>query len=152
MLIGIISDTHGILTDNAKSALYGVDHILHAGDVGGPEVLTSLQNLAPTTAVRGNMDGGGWSKSLPPFEMIDLGGCVFFVLHDLHTLDIDPQTAGIQVVISGHTHQPQVTHRNGILYFNPGSASHGRYGQASCVGKIELLSGKILPNIIALEH
>lgn len=152
MLIGILSDTHGTLSDRAIAALKDVDHIFHAGDVGDPEVLNVLQAAAPTSSVRGNMDGGAWAKSLPPSDMIELGDTLFYLVHDLHTMDIDPLSAGIQVVISGHTHQSEIRSHKGVLYFNPGSASYGRYGNPPSVGHIELSNGRITPQIIPLTR
>lgn len=151
MVIGIISDTHGTISTQALAAIKGVDHIFHAGDVGDPEVLKTLQGTAPTDSVRGNMDSGAWSKSLPPNDMFELGGAFFYMVHDLHTMDIDPLAAGIQVVISGHTHQPEIKSHKGVLYFNPGSASYGRYGSPPSVGQIELAQGRIIPQIITLN-
>jgi len=151
MRLGIISDTHGTISTQALDALKDADHIFHAGDVGDPGVLKALQAVAPINAVRGNMDGGAWSKTLPPNDMIELAGTVFYLVHDLHTMDIDPLAAGVHVVISGHTHQPEIKHHNGILYFNPGSSSYGRYGQPSSVGQIDIHGGKVDPKIIALQ-
>ncbi len=151
MLIGIISDTHGNISEKAVAALKGVDHIIHAGDVGDPEVLKVLNTTAPTNSVRGNMDGGAWARKLPPNDLLELGGALIYLVHDLHTMDIDPLTVGIQVVVSGHTHQPEIHRRQGVLYFNPGSASYGRYGSPASVGHIELVRGKIIPQIIPLN-
>lgn len=152
MVIGIISDTHGTISAQALDAMNGVDHIFHAGDVGDPEVLKALQGVAPTNSVRGNMDGGAWAKSLPPNDIFELQGTFFYMVHDLYSMDIDPLTAGIQVVISGHTHQPEIKNQNGVLYFNPGSATYGRYGSPSSLGQIELVQGRIIPRIITLNH
>jgi uncharacterized protein len=151
MIIGIISDTHGTLTSKALDALNGVEYILHAGDIGGPEVLETLQNLAPTHAVRGNMDGGDWCGNVPGNDMLEINGTSFYLLHDLHTLDLDPPAAGIQVVVHGHTHQSANQTHAGVLYFNPGSASFGRHGGPLSVGRIELVNGRIVPRIILLE-
>ncbi|MGD9364659.1 MAG: metallophosphoesterase family protein [Desulfobacteraceae bacterium] len=147
----MISDTHGTLNPIVGNAFQGVDHIIHAGDVGNPEVLKALQVLAPTSAVRGNMDAGAWSKSLPPSDVIELAGVMIYLVHDLYTMDIDPLTAGVKVVISGHTHQPEIRSQNGVLYFNPGSASYGRYGNPPSIGQIELSNGRIVPKIIQLN-
>jgi putative phosphoesterase len=152
MVIGIISDTHGTISTRALDAINGVDHIFHAGDVGAPEVLKALQGVAPTNSVRGNMDGGAWAKSLPPNDMLEVCGTFFYLVHDLQTMDIDPLTAGIHVVISGHTHQPEIKKQNGVLYFNPGSATYGRYGSPPSLGQIELAQDRIIPRIITLNH
>ncbi len=151
MIIGIISDTHGILSEDALQALKGVDSIVHAGDVGGPQVLEYLGQIAPVTAVRGNMDHEAWAEPLPAFDMIGFDGTIFYVLHDLHTLDLDPSAAGVQIVVSGHTHQAAMKTVQGVLYFNPGSASHGRHGMPLSVGRIELTDGRIHPQIIQLN-
>ncbi|MGD8835725.1 MAG: metallophosphoesterase family protein [Desulfobacteraceae bacterium] len=152
MRIGIISDTHGKISDRAIAALSGVDHIFHAGDLGDLEVLKVLRATAPTICVRGNMDGGSWAKKLPPNDLVEVGGVFFYLVHDLHMMDIDPLTAGIQVVVSGHTHQPEIKHHQGVLYFNPGSASYGRYASPASVGQIELVRGRIKPQIILLNE
>ena len=151
MKIGVISDTHGMLRPNVLKALEGADHLLHAGDVGDPNVVKELQRIAPTHCVRGNMDGGSWSKILPPSDMIELSGKTFYLVHDLYTMDIDPVVAGIEVVVSGHTHQSEIRNDHGILYLNPGSASYGRYGSPSSVGWIEISDGRIRPHIVPLD-
>ena len=152
MHIGIISDTHGFLSKSAVDALKGVDHIVHAGDVGGPEILQALNLIAPVTAVRGNTDGGSWAKQLPPTDMISIEDVTLYVLHDLHTIDIDPETAGITVVISGHTHQPEIKNTNSILYLNPGSASQARNGGPKSIGRIKILNKTIQPEIVVLDQ
>jgi putative phosphoesterase len=150
MLIGIISDTHGNISAQAIASLKGVDHIIHAGDVGDPDVLKRLNSIAPTSSVRGNTDGGTWAKKLPSNDVIALGSTLIYLIHDLQTMDIDPLTAGIQVVVSGHTHQPEIKHHRGVLFFNPGSASYGRFGSPASIGHIELIQGRIIPQIILL--
>jgi len=149
--IGIISDTHGSLSKQALDALSGVGHILHAGDIGSPGVLQALQTLAPISAVRGNMDGGQWCENLPRTDMLEIDRTTFYMLHDLHALDLDPRSAGVQIVIHGHTHQSANRTHDGVLYFNPGSASFGRHGGPLSVGRIELVDGQIVPRIILLE-
>jgi putative phosphoesterase len=151
MNIGIISDTHGVISKAAINALKGVDHILHAGDVGSLKVFEILKEIAAVTAVRGNTDNSGWSQVLPMFEMVELGGFCFCLLHIASLLDLDPAVAGIHVVISGHTHQPAIRRSNGILYFNPGSASVSRYGSPLCVGRIHISANQLHPEIIQLS-
>ncbi len=151
MKIGVISDTHGNLRPDALEALKQANHILHAGDVGDPDVLDALKRIAPLSCVRGNMDGGAWSKRLPTSDMVELSGKVIYLVHDLYTMDIDPLTAGVEVVISGHTHQPEIRQDKGILFFNPGSASHGRYGSPPSIGWIEISNGLIRPRIVDLS-
>jgi uncharacterized protein len=151
--IGIISDTHGMLTRQAHDALNGVDYILHAGDIGTPEVLQLLNTIAPVHAVRGNMDGGAWCRDLPLTDMVELHATIFYMLHDLNTLDLDPTAAGVQVVIHGHTHQAANKTHAGVLYFNPGSASRpGRPGGPLTMGILELSQGRVDPQIVVLSR
>lgn len=125
--VGVISDTHGLLRPEAVQALRGVDQILHAGDVGTPEILVSLKAIAPTTAVRGNVDRGVWATALPMTDVARLGGLDVYMLHDLDTLDVDPVAAGFAAVISGHSHQPRAEWKRGVLFLNPGSAGPRRF-------------------------
>jgi putative phosphoesterase len=152
MNLGIISDTHGTVTPQALSALKGSDRILHAGDITTPDVIQALKTLAPVIAVRGNMDYGATASNLPPAEMLEFDGTCIYMLHNLHTLDLDPKAAGIHIVIHGHTHQADMKTIDTVLYFNPGSASHGRYGSPPSVGQIHLTNGNIIPRIIALKY
>jgi putative phosphoesterase len=151
MIVGVISDTHGMLADAVKNALTGVDRILHAGDIDGPEILKLLDDIAPVTAVRGNMDHGSWADGLHSADMISVGGSLIYLLHNLDALDLDPVAAGINVVISGHTHQAHIETIHGVLYLNPGSASHGRYGSPSSIAILKLAKGRIRPQILTLE-
>ena len=125
--IGVISDTHGLVRPEALRALAGADLIVHAGDVGGPEVLDALRAVAPLVAVRGNNDRGGWASALAETEVVESGGRSLYVLHDLKTLDLDPRAAGFDAVIAGHSHQPRIERRDGVLYVNPGSAGPRRF-------------------------
>ncbi|MFY9747724.1 MAG: metallophosphoesterase family protein [Acidobacteriaceae bacterium] len=138
MRVGVISDTHGLLRPEALQALAEVDHILHAGDVGDPKILSALQAIAPLTAIRGNIDRTGPCAALPATEIVILGGTTFYLLHDLHELDLDPSAAGIGVVISGHSHQPLLSHRRGVLYLNPGSAGPRRFSLPVTLGLVTL--------------
>jgi putative phosphoesterase len=119
MNLGIISDTHGTVTPQALSALKGSDRILHAGDITTPDVIQALKTLAPVIAVRGNMDYGATASNLPPAEMLEFDGTCIYMLHNLHTLDLDPKAAGIHIVIHGHTHQADMKTIDTVLYFNP---------------------------------
>jgi putative phosphoesterase len=151
--VGIISDTHGMLTRQALDALSGVDHILHAGDIGAPEVLQLLGTVAPVHAVRGNMDGGAWCRDLPYSDMVELDATTFYLLHDLNALDLDPQAAGVQVVVHGHTHRAADKIHSGVLYFNPGSASRpGHPGGPLSLGILELGKDGLDPRIIVLNR
>jgi uncharacterized protein len=125
--IGVISDTHGMLRTTVYHALHGVDLIIHAGDVGSLEVLKALREIAPVYAVRGNMDGGKLGIILSPTEVVDINGTLFYVLHDLGYLDLDPAAAGFSGVIYGHTHKPAQNEKNGVIYLNPGSAGPKRF-------------------------
>jgi len=127
MRIGVISDTHGLLRPQALDALRGVDHILHAGDVGDIEILDALRGIAPVTAIRGNVDTNGPCASLPPTEAIELGGKLFYMIHSLQDLDLKPELAEIACVVSGHSHQPEIREHPGVLYLNPGSAGPKRF-------------------------
>ena len=151
MKIGILSDTHGQLRADAFEALKKADHILHAGDVGDPDVLETLKRIAPLSCVRGNMDGGAWSQSLPSSDLVELCGKVIYMVHDLYTIDIDPAAAGVEVIVSGHTHQPEIRTVRGILYLNPGSASYGRYASPPSIGWAEISNGRIRPRIVTLS-
>lgn len=151
MKIGLISDTHGLMRDQALAALSGVELILHAGDVGGDEVLQALAEVAPVRAVRGNMDGGGWSSSLPVTDAVDLEGQILYMLHDVSQLDLVPAAADISVVISGHTHLPTVYWRDGVLYINPGSAGARRHNKPVSVGILDLTEARLEARILVLE-
>jgi putative phosphoesterase len=127
MLIGVLSDTHGLLRPELLAALANVDHILHAGDVGDPAILTALARIAPVTAIRGNIDTQGACALLPATEAIELAGCLLYMLHAREDLDLSPQAAGIAAVIYGHSHKPSIEHHQGVLYLNPGSAGPRRF-------------------------
>jgi len=136
MQIGVISDTHGLLRPEAVAALRGSDRILHAGDVGDPGILDRLRELAPVTAVRGNIDRETWAAALPETELVEVEGVSLYMLHDLARLDLKPEAAGIRVVIYGHTHQPEIEERNGVLYFNPGSVGPRRFRLPVSLGRL----------------
>lgn len=149
-LVGVISDTHGLLREPAVTALKGVDMIIHAGDIGTLEVLEALRQVAPVVAVRGNMDGYGWAQDLPETEMVELGEVYVYILHDLFHLDIDPHASGVQAVISGHTHQPAAETKNGVLYLNPGSAGHGRHNRPTTIARLHIDGTTVTPEFIKL--
>ncbi len=124
--VGVISDTHGLLRPEARHALEGCDLLIHAGDVGKPAVLEALRSLAPVHAVRGNVDK--WAaETLPATAVVEIGAHLIYVLHDLHELDLDPAAAGFSAVVAGHSHQPRIDRRDGVLYLNPGSAGPRRF-------------------------
>lgn len=136
--LGIISDTHGLLREEAVRALRGSELIIHAGDVGSPEIITTLQSLAAVIAVKGNTDKGAWTSILPATAIAEARSATIYVLHDLNDLDLDPVTAGFQIVISGHTHRPTRLERSGVLYLNPGSAGPRRFTLPITVARIDL--------------
>ena len=127
MLVGVISDTHGLLRPEALVALAGTEHILHAGDVGDAEILRKLEVIAPVTAIRGNVDVSGECASLPATEAVELGGRLFYLVHSVRDLDLNPVAAGVSVVVSGHSHKPGVEWKGGVMYLNPGSAGPRRF-------------------------
>ena len=136
--IGLISDTHGLLRPQALEALRGSELILHAGDVGKPEILSALQELAPVIAVRGNVDTSDWARTLPETAVAEAGKFLIYILHDVHTLDLNPAAAGFHVVVSGHSHQPGKSKRDGVLYINPGSAGPRRFQLPVTVARLNL--------------
>jgi putative phosphoesterase len=138
MRIGLISDTHGLMRPEALAALRGCAHILHAGDIGKPEVLEDLRPIAPLTAVRGNNDRGAWARAIHETEALELGGITVYLIHELGLLDIDPAASGFRVVVSGHSHRPAIDTRDGVLYVNPGSAGPRRFTLPVSVGFLEI--------------
>jgi uncharacterized protein len=148
VIIGVISDTHGLLRDEALEALRGSEHIIHAGDVGAPEILRKLAEIAPVTAVCGNIDRQRWAKKLPLTEVLEVGGVSIYILHDLHQLDLKPEAAGFAAVVSGHSHIPKQKVRNGVLYFNPGSAGPHRFRLPVSIGRLMVGNGRVEGKII----
>ena len=127
MVVGVGSDSHGLLRPQVLTALQGVDFIVHAGDVGGDDILPRLREIAPVAAVRGNVDHGPWASDLPETDVVTVGDAMLYVLHDVNALDLNPAAAGFHAVISGHSHRPSATWRDGILYLNPGSVGPRRF-------------------------
>jgi putative phosphoesterase len=150
VLVGVISDTHGLLRPEALHALRGVEHILHAGDVGNPDILDKLREIAPVTAIRGNIDLHGPCADLPATEAIELGGCFLYMLHNLEDLDLNPRAAKIDVVISGHSHKPSAAVKSGVLYLNPGSAGPRRFSLPVTVALLHLKPGSARSEIVQL--
>jgi putative phosphoesterase len=141
MLIGVISDTHGLLRPEALAALRGVEHILHAGDVGDIAILDALREIAPVTAIRGNVDVSGACAELPATDVVELGDKLFYLVHSVHDLDIDPVAAGVTMVVSGHSHKASVKVRDGVVFFNPGSAGPRRFSLPVTVGFVTVEDG-----------
>jgi putative phosphoesterase len=149
--LGVISDTHGLLRPEALDALRGSAHIIHAGDVGDPEILRRLRGLAPVTAVRGNVDTAAWARQLPLFDVVQIGGRYIYVLHQRDHLDIDPRAGGMAAVVYGHSHQPQMDIREGVLYLNPGSAGPRRFALPVTVARVRIAEGGLEPTIVELK-
>ncbi len=148
--IGVISDTHGLIRPEALQALEGSALILHAGDVGAEDVLKALGRIAPVTAVRGNVDRGSWAEALPARQAVRIAGFSLYVLHNLSELDFDPAAEGFAAVISGHSHRPRIAQKNGVLYFNPGSAGPRRFTLPVAVGRLQQVNGALQATILEL--
>jgi uncharacterized protein len=136
LLVGVISDTHGLLRPEAVEALRGSDRILHAGDVGDPKILEALARIAPVTAIRGNIDSEPWARTLPETEVVEAGKISIYMLHNLSQLDLKPEAAGFRVVLYGHSHKPNIEEKDGVLFFNPGSAGPRRFHLPVSVGRL----------------
>jgi len=150
MQVGVISDTHGLLRPEALHALSGVGHILHAGDVGDPRILDSLREIAPVTAIRGNIDCWGDCAELPATDVVELNGRLIYLVHSITDLDIHPAAAGISAVVSGHSHKPSIEARDGVLYLNPGSAGPRRFNLPITVALMTVDEARIQARIIDL--
>ena len=150
-IIGVISDTHGLLRPEAVEALRGVELILHAGDVGSPEVLDSLKGIAPVVAVRGNNDKGAWAEELPPWEVAEVGVVFIYMIHDVKEIDLSPAAAGFQVVVSGHSHKPSIEERKGVLYVNPGSAGPRRFKLPVSVARLTVSGETVSAEVVKLS-
>ena len=145
--IGIISDTHGLLRPEAVRRLTGVDHIIHGGDIGRPDVIAELRGIAPVTAIRGNVDKGDWAREFSETERVRLAERSIFVLHDLKALEVDPVAAGIDVIVSGHSHVPKIDTADGVLYLNPGSAGRRRFRLPITLATIDVTTDGLRPEI-----
>ena len=150
LLVGVISDTHGLLRPQALDALRGSDLIIHAGDVGRPELLEPLRALAPLHVVRGNVDRGAWAARLPTTARVEVGAHVLYVLHDIGELDLDPPSAGFAAVVYGHSHQPSIETRDGVLWLNPGSAGPRRFSLPITVARVRVTGGALHAEIVTL--
>jgi len=152
MIIGVISDTHGLLRPEAIEALHGSEHIIHAGDIGASEIIPALEKIAPVSAIKGNIDRQPWTNKFPETEVVELAGVHIYLIHDLKALDLNPRAAGFVAVISGHSHQPKQEIKDGVLYFNPGSAGPRRFRLPVTIGRLEIVAGKIIGKIVDLEN
>lgn len=149
--IALISDTHGLLRPEVKAFLKGVNHIIHAGDIGDAAILTELAGIASVTAVRGNTDKGAWAGRLADTEVLEAGGISIYVLHDLASLDLDPAAAGFRVVVSGHTHMPAFSERGGVIFINPGSCGPRRFKLPVSVAELVVEGGRVKHRFVELE-
>lgn len=149
--MGVVSDTHGLVRPEAIDALRGSELIIHAGDIGDAEVLERLRAIAPTIAVRGNIDTGASADTLPVSEVVEVGHVHFYVLHDISTLDLDPKAAGFAAVIFGHSHRPSAEVRDGVLYLNPGSAGPRRFSLPIAVARLQVSGERVSHEIVELE-
>lgn len=150
--VGVLSDTHGLLRPEVLPALSGVKHILHAGDVGSPQILDDLRSIAPVTAIRGNTDTHGPCGLLPSTEIVELAGRFFYLVHDVAQLDINPAAAGVDCVIFGHSHKPFFEERRGVLYLNPGSCGPRRFNLPITLALLEIDAERISHQLIHLSH
>ena len=150
-VIGLISDTHGLIRPEAIEALQGVDLIIHAGDIGKREVIDALQGIAPVLAIKGNNDIGGWVHRFPETKLVKSGNTRLFVIHNVNELDRDPVAHRYQVVVSGHSHKPSIYTRDGVLFVNPGSAGPRRFKLPIAVGKLFVRNNQVNAEIIELS-
>jgi putative phosphoesterase len=151
IIVGIISDTHGLLRREAVAALRSSDMIIHAGDVGNPDVIKELAAIAPTHVVRGNIDTGSWAARLPMTERVDVGERRFYVLHQISQLELDPVDAGFAAVVFGHSHRPLIETRAGVLFLNPGSAGPRRFKLPVTVARATVSGGRVRAEIVGLQ-
>jgi putative phosphoesterase len=149
--VGIISDTHGLLRPEALRFPAHVDHIIHGGDIGDPGIIPTLRRIAPVTAIRGNVDTGEWATEFAENESVRLAGRLFYVLHDLNTLQVNPAAEGIDVIVSGHSHVPKINTVDGLLYLNPGSAGRRRFKLPITLARLEVTLDGLKPIIHDLE-
>ena len=149
--VGLISDTHGLLRPEAVTFLRGSDYIIHAGDIGDPNVLAQLNALAPVTAVRGNNDRGSWAEAIPESQVLQVDDVFIYILHNMAELDLDPIAAGFQVVVSGHSHQPSVEERDGVSYVNPGSSGPRRSKLPITVAELDITGHSVRARVVDLQ-
>lgn len=150
MIVGVISDTHGLLRPQALTALEGADLIVHAGDIGPPDILARLRMIAPTIAVRGNVDTSPWGRSLPASEVVEAAGRLLYVLHDRADLDVNPRAGGFAAVIFGHSHRPEAVEHDGVLFLNPGSAGPRRFSLPISLAILEVTAGALTWRFVEL--
>jgi len=151
VIIGVISDTHGLLRPEAVKMLRGSEHIIHAGDIGAPEIIPELEKIAPVTAIRGNVDTQEWAGRFPETEVVELAGLYLYIIHDANALDLNPKAAGFAAVISGHSHKPKQEVKDGVLYFNPGSAGPRRFTLPISLGRLTIDGGHLSGEIFQID-
>jgi len=149
--IGVISDTHGLVRPQATEALKGSELIVHAGDIGKPEVLTALKSIAPVIAIRGNNDRAPWAKKLPDILKLRVNGVGIYMIHNVNELELDPAAEGYRAVISGHSHKPSLTNVDGVMFLNPGSAGPRRFKLPVVVARLDIQKQKLRATIIELK-
>ena len=152
MRVGLISDTHGLLRPEALDFLAGSDHIVHGGDIGSPEILERLAVIAPLTVVRGNNDTAPWARTIPATARVDFGNVALYAIHDLKEIDIDPRAAGVRVVVSGHSHKPACSERDGVLYVNPGSAGRRRFSLPIAAAELIIDGDAVAVKLVTLRE
>jgi putative phosphoesterase len=152
MRVGLISDTHGLLRPEALDFLGGADHIVHGGDIGSPEILERLAAIAPLTVVRGNNDTAPWARTIPATARVDFGNVALYAIHDLKEIDIDPRAAGVRVVVSGHSHRPACSERDGVLYVNPGSAGRRRFSLPIAAAELIIDGDAVAVKLVTLRE
>jgi len=150
VIVGVISDTHGLLRPQALTALRGSDYIIHAGDIGDPDILKHLTKIASVTSIRGNVDREAWAWKIPPTDVLKVGGVSIYVLHNLSELDLKPEAAGFAMVVYGHSHVAKKETRDGVLYFNPGSAGPRRFRLPVTIGRLKVQDGKVSGEIVEI--
>jgi len=151
VIVGVISDTHGLVRPEALAALSGSDLIVHAGDIGSSAVVEALAAIAPVTAIRGNNDRDAWARALPETTAVEVDGTWLYILHDMHELDLDPRAAGFAAVIAGHSHKPAIVERDGTLYVNPGSAGPRRFTLPVAVARLHVRAGTVQGEVVVLD-
>jgi putative phosphoesterase len=150
LIVGVISDTHGLLRPEAVALLRGSEHIIHAGDIGSPEIISALERIAPVTAIRGNVDAQPWARRFAETEVVELAGVHIYVIHDANALDLNPRAAGFAAVISGHSHQPKQEMKDGVLFLNPGSAGPRRFKLPISAGRLEIVEGRVRAEVLMI--